>query len=357
MMASAAWLTQAAQGFAAAAAPPGGFEPTCASDEDFGWPRFQSLPELQADAAWSKYFSAAYGELPSAFPVCVYDFWALDKDAYLEAGLNGTRKIVNRLAVQEGDLFDQVTLGFEGLGIYHGRWAAAPNNSWVEVAHAVLPTEWTGAWVWRLPGSGVWVNVGRTKVFPTPSDPSKIHMEAITWLVANCSKQISPDWPLMESDIFGFCAREKGLDSIQFEPQAGEVPLGTFTAVGLTEIVIVSLDGNRSCGVPEPTPTPLRVGWRASRTCDCEPEVIPPTCGLMPFQPASLPNPAYPALCEAQAENHSSPCNPLACHSWEDACKPKSRPRAKGEHAVASARQSRRSDVIEWLFRLIGGVL
>uniref|UniRef100_A0A7S0IMV8 Phospholipase B-like n=1 Tax=Calcidiscus leptoporus TaxID=127549 RepID=A0A7S0IMV8_9EUKA len=313
-------LARAALSLAALA----GFEPSCTSTEEYGWPRFSSLAELQA-SAWASYIEAAYGELPSVFPVCMYDMWALDKAAFDGAGLNTSRTIVtDPKAVKEGDLFVQSALGFFGYGIYHSHWAAAKDNTWIEVAHAVLPTEWTGAWTWRLRGSGVWVNVGKTIAFPTPADMSQVHMEAIHYLTENCSVKVSPYWPLSESDIFGLCAREKGFDSVQFEPQVGQAPLGTFGLTGLTELVLTRLSGNQTCGVPDASATPLRQGWRASSGCDCVNQPIPPTCGLMPFPPEAVPKGLVkPPLCEAQAENASVPCNALSCNSYMTACRHK----------------------------------
>lgn len=168
-------------------------------------------------------------------------------------------------------------------------------------------------WVWRSRGSGVWANVGNTIVFPTPSDPTKVHADAIAFLSANCSKQPSKFWPQLESDIFGFCAREKGYDSVQFEPQEGEVPTGTFSLPGATELVLTNLDGDFNCGTSDgASDTLLRSGWFADNTCVCENQPIDPLCGLMAFPP--LPEiMVHPKLCEAQAENASVACQGTRC--------------------------------------------
>merc|ERR1712062_720422 len=126
-----------------------------------------------------------------------------------------------------------------------------------------------GYWVWRSRGSGIWANIGKTIVFPTPADPKEIHIEAIEFLLDNCSKKPEQYWPQIESDVFGFCAREKGYDSIQFEPQAGEKPLGVFGISGLTEMVLVNIDGKYNCGVPDASKTTLHEGWMASKQCEC----------------------------------------------------------------------------------------
>ena len=52
--------------------------------------------------------------------------------------------------------------------------------------------------------------------------------QAISFLRAGCTCAIDARWPHVESDIFGCCAKEKGYDSVQFAPQAGQSPLGTF---------------------------------------------------------------------------------------------------------------------------------
>ena len=51
-----------------------GFEAACTSADDHGWPRFASQSAL-ASSPWAHYFETVYGELPSTYPVCVYDFW------------------------------------------------------------------------------------------------------------------------------------------------------------------------------------------------------------------------------------------------------------------------------------------
>ena len=165
--------TSAAQGSRA-------FEPRCRSDNDHGWPRFRSRVELEADRKWTAYFLGVYGELPTEFPICVFDMWNLDVRAYEAAGLGDSRPIIPYpfKPVRDGDLFEAETSP-PTFGIYHSTWAPVSNNTWVEVAHEVLPTELNGSWVWVTRGSGVWVNVGRTIVFPTPADPSQTHAEAM----------------------------------------------------------------------------------------------------------------------------------------------------------------------------------
>ena len=291
------------------------FEPNCAGASQYGWPRFGSIEQLRADAAWSSYFTAVYGALPGsgAYPVCTSDFRVINATAFAAAGLAGTRPVVNdTAALRDGDLFPATVPA--GLGVYHSGWAPLPNHSWTEIGHTVYPTELDGFWVWRTRGSGVWANVGRTIVFPTPSDPTKVHASAIAYITAGCSKQPSASWPRLESDIFGFCAREKGIDSVQFEPQEGQVPTGTFGLAGNVEIVFTRLSGDHNCGTAAAGETLLRSGWRASATCACGNRPIDPLCGLMAFPPPGLPAAQQdPKLCAAQAKNASVACDGYLC--------------------------------------------
>ena len=288
------------------------FEPNCARDDDYGWPRFNDASELTNNEQWTSYFLQVFGEIPDTteYPICTFDFEVLNKTVYDTVGLNGTRSLMtNWSTLSDGDLFMSYLGSYQ---IFHSTWTPLPNNTWVEVTHTVYPTEMEGMWTWRTRGSGIWYNLGTTLVFPTPSDPSKIHAEAIDFLTANCSKRSGVFWPELESIAFGFCAREKGYDSIQFEPQEGEVPIGTFGVPGVTEMVLVNLDGNKTCGVDDPQTTSLRMGWHADQQCACINEPISPDCGLMPFAPLP-PVLVEPPLCAAQAADPEVPCNPMTC--------------------------------------------
>ena len=289
-----------------------GFEAQCSDQSDHGWPRFQNLTELQADEPWTNYFKYIYGELPNVFPVCVFDLEALDAGAIEVFGVNKTGQLPspkeqNSTSLKSGDLYPGGQMGYK---IFHESWEPAPAHGWVEVTHSVIPTELSGYWAWRERGSGVWYNVGRTVVFPTPADMSQTHRAAIENLTAGCTVPIDYSrWPQYESDIFGACAREKGYDSIQFEPTMGSHPWGTFGLVGLTELVLVNLAGDKSCGVEEPSKTPLRGGWLANRTCECENTPIAPHCGIIiPQGCTALPGGVCsPPLCQTEPCMFSEP--------------------------------------------------
>ena len=256
--------------------------------------------------------------MPTVYPVCTFDLEALDTVAVGTFGLNKTGQLPTpkfpTANLSDGDLFYGGQMGYQ---IFHEAlpWKPVPAHGWVEVTHTTLPTELMSYWAWRQKGSGVWFNVGKTMTFPSPADPQKTHAAAIAFLTANCSAKVSPHWPQMESDIFGQCAREKGFDSIQFEPTAGSKPWGSFGLAGLVELVLVNLDGDKVCGVAAPSKTLLRGGWLANRTCECENAPMAPHCGITGINCATMPGGScMPRLCETwPCQFAHPPCRDTWC--------------------------------------------
>jgi len=197
--------------------------------------------------------------------------------------------------------------------------------------HSVVPTELRSSWAWNLRGTGIWFNVGRTLVFPSP--PSAIHAAAIAFLRENCTAAIGAGWPAQESDIFGDCAREKGIDSIQFEPAEGQRPVGTFGITNAVELIMVNLDGRLTCGTAAARDTPLRAGWEAGQPCDCVNREIDPHCGLLTscsdvLGPTGV---CSPSICAAP-----EPCQPAACEMYSPAtCKARSHGRRRATRTPA----------------------
>ena len=322
---AAAAVAAAVPPVSSAAIPPG-FDEQCAEGAQ-GWPQFDSLADLQADKPWANYLKYIYGEFPTVFPVCIFDLAALDYRAVSVFGLNKTGQLPTPKPYNYNGtlkLGDLLIGGQMGMQIWHEKWRPVPTNGWAEVTHTVIPTELKGYWAWRQKGSGVWYNVGKTIVFPTPADMSKVHKEAIEFLTANCSVAVSGRWPQLESDIFGGCAREKGYDSIQFEPTRGAVPWGVFGLPGLTELVLVNADGDKGCGVANKSASPLRGGWFAERSCECDEAPIKPTCGM----PVACPGGSCsPPLC---AQEPCAMTRPPCIDSW---CTRRLRVPSGDEHA------------------------
>jgi len=146
----------------------------------------------------------------------------------------------------------------------------------------------------------------------------EIHKAAMNFLAQGCSKKPSMMWPRIESDIFGFCAREKGIDSIQFAPQEGVNFTGTFGVPGLFEMVFSNLQGDKDCAVDnvneiyinesseyESDLKGLKEGWKASRPCNCTNHAINDECGIVPVPPWPLDwIGTDPPVCKIQKHHH-----------------------------------------------------
>ena len=128
--------------------------PNCRSDLDYGWPRFESMEELRDEhPKWATYYRSIYGELPNEYPVCVYDLHYINRTEWFRAGLNGSRPVLQPTKeLKDGDLYYQFSTTTSNTstvdyGIFHSKWSPVPNDTWVEISHAVYPSEVHGMWV------------------------------------------------------------------------------------------------------------------------------------------------------------------------------------------------------------------
>jgi len=247
-------------------------EPSCQSDSDYGWPRFESAEQL-SKSKWQIYFMEVYGELPIHYPVCIFDFWMLYPEALAKAGidLNTTTKtsgFVDGDLISDKQMHAGWSLHHPALTLYHSKWQPLPSNTWFEVQHAAVPWEIGGWWAFRTRGSGIWVNSGNTLVLPDGNYLNHtLHVKASKFL-AKHNQCHGIRWQDRDA-IFGKCAQQAGYDSIQFTPDATK-PWGSFGNIGTTELVIPALEGRFSCGTSDGSNTPLRAGFAASHKCTCE---------------------------------------------------------------------------------------
>lgn len=247
------------------------FQSFC-KEGDHGWPRFENYAELQ-QSPWAAYLKALYGELPfSGWPICLYDFWVLDAHNLKHAKLSLNRSIMRPICwrkgcrgyqslLKQGDVFQtrggHPYLRGPGFWIFHlpFRPGGFPSNGWIEVMHMAggLTGEKTACWLSYARGSGIWFNLGNTRVY-------RSHREAFVDL---CDRQPrkgeGQDEPLVP------CAQGKGIDSFQ-------VHLWFFP--NEFEIVAVKYAGMYSCCTRKGgiLPSSFRAGWHASRPCNCDPK-------------------------------------------------------------------------------------
>jgi hypothetical protein len=245
---------------------------------------------------WSAYLTETYHELPTEYPFCTFDLWWLHQNAtsYASLGLkpdpskasHGNRPpgTWHKGDYNDGDLF---STDF-GLNIYHSDAAPVQNNTWMEVAHMLFPTETEAMWFSRERGSGIWYDVGTTITFvsdgghlaaykyfgehgckfpPPPNPPPG------GWSKLNCSDpkqlQYCLELAAAQENQMASCAAAEGFESVQFSSALGPI-IETFGHVMWLELLSTSLRGNYSCGTRAGgTSAGFRFGWNASTPCDC----------------------------------------------------------------------------------------
>lgn len=100
--------------------------------------------------------------------------------------------------------------------LYHPPpYDAIKSNAWVEVTHCINPTvaqfEEKGYWCYKATGSGVFMNVGRTRAFDTHLEAVQYFLKKVTCVNVNAVGEC-------EGDFYDMIERavDKGYDSIQF---------------------------------------------------------------------------------------------------------------------------------------------
>lgn len=285
----------------------GEFEENCVALDQFNWPRFESTEEMEA-SKWSAYYRTVYGEIPDTYPVCVYDFWFIHMDAFHAAGIqqeemgsvynqtlvkgdwhpendwgnwewlrdnHDTDTLIQRGYVKKGPekpgfLWHHVN-GFKtGWWISHGvhGWEAQfSDNSWVEVRHSAGgdTKEHGEMWFLYARGNGVWFNVGKTEVL---KDKDEAEQEL-------CKHWIKPHGFELTDGTSPFqpCAVAKGLDSLQLHNYLREII--AFPSEHRTDLEGFFTCGREGGGVLGDY---IRGGWRASKSCKCDPDVKQINC-------------------------------------------------------------------------------
>mmetsp|Transcript_85127 Transcript_85127/g.150567 ORF Transcript_85127/g.150567 Transcript_85127/m.150567 type:complete len:465 (-) Transcript_85127:278-1672(-) len=252
-----------------------GFQPSCLSQDQFGWPRFESKAELQANLPWRNYFMQVYGVVPNdGYPICTFGFWSINITAFTAAGLSTqfvpiTDRILPQLYFwEQGQLFQNRAVGFDGnelnwingYAIFHSyrlrQYTAS--NTWIEVTHtgSGATGEDVGMWLFYAPGSGVWYNTGNLIAFAT-------HEEA-SW--ALCGQHCSTHFNASCDNMIAQCGRDQGYDTVQF------MFTFAYSSAAYFELLATDFVGKYTCGVNSSgilNQTFWASGWRASRPCRC----------------------------------------------------------------------------------------
>lgn len=138
-------------------------------------------------------------------------------------------------------------------------YAGFASNTIVEVSHQKDPfgDEKHGMWFVFAKGSGVWFDVGNTKVFNE-------HQDAFDFFKSG-----------QDNEKMCEIAAAQGYDSVQFIKHVDGVNYPCASKIGVPymnmEIVAVKLVGTYPCGQAQGTAPALRAGWQGDRPCKCDP--------------------------------------------------------------------------------------
>lgn len=256
------------------------------SGED-DWPTFNSEAELSA-SPWAAYFKGLYGELPTAlkytatanegglvqasYPLRLLDFWAFYMDKMSAAGIVPPASVgtcPTGTDAPEGQRYDENNAysSKDLTWLWHPLNEPVPYkgfaaNSVVEVSHQKDPfgDEHNGMWFVYAKGSGVYLNLGKTKVFDD-------HEDAFQFF---CGKQWCDD----DNEELCRVAASQGYDTIQFIMHGDSVNYPCADETGLKwlnmEIVAVGMVGTYACGQKTGTSPLLRAGWNGDKVCKCD---------------------------------------------------------------------------------------
>mmetsp|Transcript_80206 Transcript_80206/g.139216 ORF Transcript_80206/g.139216 Transcript_80206/m.139216 type:complete len:745 (+) Transcript_80206:69-2303(+) len=246
-------------------------------EEGFEWPVFGSPANLSRHPYWKKYLKAVYGdsvEDPKNYPINMSTFWVLREELMPEIIMVSFRFRQVWCPRQALDVYGNMSgyLGYyddgSGVGggghdppgalwIYHPHpYPVIAEGKWVEVTHCTygLPGadfEQEGYWMYYAPGSGVFYNVGKTKVYEN-------HQDAVTDLLGQDAVCVGNGECQEHFYEMVHVAAKMGLTSLQFVNWS-DMRCGP-TAM---EILDVHNSGNQSC-LPS-----LRGGLKASCACAC----------------------------------------------------------------------------------------
>ena len=210
-----------------------------------GWaPTFTSADELQG-SPWAGYLRSLYGDLtPIGYPLVLSHFWCfyMDKLAAHSVILPASvGKCPTSAAAPEGQRYDENN-GYSSKDLtwlWHDLGAPPfqgfPSNRIVEVTHQKDPfgDEHYGMWFLYAKGSGVYADIGRTKIFND-------HGDAYDFFNAQGNENMCK------------AAASQGFDSVQFIQHHDQYNYPCAAKIGVPymniEIVMTRLTGTYPCG-------------------------------------------------------------------------------------------------------------
>ena len=251
------------------------------------WPTFQTAALLSA-SPWGQYYKSVYGTIPSSasdFPLAVGSNWLLYDSVLISAHVPSV-PAAQTCPTRPGDRYN-VNDAYQPSSvswIWHSYpYAARPASSWVEIIHEADPfgDETHGMWTLYTPGSGIWLNTGKTIAFAEHEDAYR-HFN-----VPSGGDQNSQMAQLAASagyDTVQFLAH---VDHVSYQCDSHNTGVPGFDYMGL-EVVAVKLVGTYACGDVKGAPSVVRKGWGASETCICDNKKQFLNCAGVPTMSANL---------------------------------------------------------------------
>ena len=231
------------------------------------WPEFATKDALQ-QSPWAKYFTSLYGELPVSYPLHLSEFWCFYLDKMQAAEVTPPTSVgacPTSAGAPLGQRYDQNNAysSKDLTWLWHPLsstppYEGFPSNSIVEVTHHRDPfgDEHHGMWFLYGKGTGVFLQIGNTKIFNE-------HADAESYFGAHGNEDMCQK------------AAAGGYDSIQFIRHVDGVNYPCAKGIGASwmnmEIVATRLVGTYPCGQAQGTAAALRAGWNGDKPCKCDP--------------------------------------------------------------------------------------
>jgi len=208
-------------------------------------------------------------------PVNTIDFWCYHVDKISKAGVTlpaSTGKCPSSTSALTGERYEVNNIYSSNslTWLWHPLDSATPYNGFsshsvVEVSHHAdyFGDENFGMWFVYASGSGVFLDLGVTKIFERHRDGYEF-FEA-TGNEDMCRKAAAAQY-----------------DTIQFIGHTDDVNYPCAHQIGAPwlnmEIVAVKLVGKYTCGIERDTPPSLRAGWKGAKECVCDPALPTTNC-------------------------------------------------------------------------------
>uniref|UniRef100_A0A7S1AY00 Ricin B lectin domain-containing protein n=1 Tax=Noctiluca scintillans TaxID=2966 RepID=A0A7S1AY00_NOCSC len=239
----------------------------------YNYPVFSTQADLEADAAWSKYFKVVYGQVPSSgYPICVYyGIYIMYMTTASQSGISMPTTASKSCPTKDGEFF-AIMSGLTGKNGMNANWIyssdlmrgqssySIESNKWVEVTHTAFSMDGAATWLYYTPGSGFWLWTGQTKAYDD-------HQDAVKDLLGETCVSKRNECGSYFSDLYK-ATITAGLTTISFVKH-NDMQCGSGDGNLAIEIVDNEGSGTKTCGGDDGL-VRFKAGWMASADCYCD---------------------------------------------------------------------------------------